>query len=255
MRVVFSVRSARSAGPGPKRLRNTVSVSSAARIAFFQFMCTGDSADETMRVPICTPSAPSVKAAAMVRPSTMPPAAIIGTSTFSQHQRQQHHRRHSRGFLKPPPSPPSTTRPSTPASIARNAVFSVGTTWNTVRPASLSWRQIFRGSPAEVVTNFTPWSTMNFDDAGIAHEGVGDVHPERLVGQLAHLGDLLLDASSSPDEVSMMPMPPAFETAEASWARAIQPIGAWTIGILDAEHLGDAVLDWHVSSPVAISQL
>jgi hypothetical protein len=34
---VFSVRSARSAGPGPKRLRNTVEVSSASRIAFFQF--------------------------------------------------------------------------------------------------------------------------------------------------------------------------------------------------------------------------
>jgi hypothetical protein len=25
-------------------------------------------------------------------------------------------------------------------------------------------------------------------------------------------------------------MPPAFDTAEASWARAIQPIGAWIIG-------------------------
>lgn len=29
----------------------------------------------------------------------------------------------------------------------------------------------------------------------------------------------------------MMPMPPAFETAEASGERAIQPIGAWTTGI------------------------
>ena len=37
-----------------------------------------------MRVPICTPSAPSANAAAMVRPSTMPPAAITGTFTFSQ---------------------------------------------------------------------------------------------------------------------------------------------------------------------------
>ena len=28
----------------------------------------------------------------------------------------------------------------------------------------------------------------------------------------------------------MMPIAPALETAEASWARAIQPIGAWTMG-------------------------
>src|SRR5262249_45167235 len=38
-------------------------------------------------------------------------------------------------------------------------------------------------------------------------------------------------ASSSPDEVSMMPNAPAFDTAAASGERAIQPIGACTIGI------------------------
>ena len=37
--------------------------------------------------------------------------------------------------------------------------------------------------------------------------------------------------SSSPDEVSMMPMAPALETADASCERAIQPIGAWTMGM------------------------
>ena len=35
-------------------------------------------------MPMVTPSAPSAKAAAMPRPSTMPPAATIGTSTFSR---------------------------------------------------------------------------------------------------------------------------------------------------------------------------
>ena len=35
-----------------------------------------------MRVPSCTPSAPSASAAAIVGPSTNPPAAITGTSTF-----------------------------------------------------------------------------------------------------------------------------------------------------------------------------
>ena len=37
-------------------------------------------------------------------------------------------------------------------------------------------------------------------------------------------------ASVSPDEVSMIPSPPARETALAKVLRAIQPIGAWTMG-------------------------
>ena len=47
----------------------------------------------------------------------------------------------SRELLKPPPSPPSTTRPSTPASMALIAAARDGTTWKTVRPASLSAAQ------------------------------------------------------------------------------------------------------------------
>ena len=38
-------------------------------------------------------------------------------------------------------------------------------------------------------------------------------------------------ASSSPEEVSMIPRPPADETADASLDRAIQPIGACTTGM------------------------
>ncbi len=38
-------------------------------------------------------------------------------------------------------------------------------------------------------------------------------------------------ASSSPEDVSMIPSPPAEETAEASCERAIQPMGACTTGI------------------------
>ena len=37
-------------------------------------------------------------------------------------------------------------------------------------------------------------------------------------------------ASSSPEEVSITPRPPAFDTADASCARAMYPIGACTIG-------------------------
>ena len=134
-RVVFSVRSALSAGPGPKRFRNTVSVSLAPTIMSFQFWCTGLSAAETIRVPIWTPSAPRANAAAMLRPSVMPPAAMIGRPVFEQTSGSSTMVATSRPFLNPPPSPPSTTSPSTPASIAFCAAAIDGTTWNTVKPA------------------------------------------------------------------------------------------------------------------------
>ena len=138
---VFSVRMARRAGPGPNRFRNTVSVSRAATMASFQFAWTGDSAAETMRVPICTASAPSAKAAAMDLPSTMPPAATTGRSICEQISGSSTMVETSLGFLKPPPSPPSTTRPSTPAATAFSAASRDGTTWKTVRPADFSCSQ------------------------------------------------------------------------------------------------------------------
>ena len=48
-------------------------------------------------------------------------------------------------------------------------------------------------------------------------------------------------ASSSPDDVSMIPIAPASETAEASCARAIHPIGRLHDRDVDAEELGDPV--------------
>jgi len=90
-----------------------------------------------------------------VRPSAIPPAAIIGTSTFSRTSGNSTIEETGCGFLNPPPSPPSTINPSTPASTAFRAALSVGITWNTVKPAALSSRQYFAGSPAEVVTKRT----------------------------------------------------------------------------------------------------
>ena len=92
----------------------------------------------------------------MVRPSTMPPAAITGTDTAEHTRGRSTMVATSLGFLNPPPSPPSTTRPSTPASTAFSAAAREGTTWNTVSPAAFSAPQYVRGSPAEVVTNVTP---------------------------------------------------------------------------------------------------
>ena len=91
-----------------------------------------------MRVPIWMPSAPRANAAAMVAPSTMPPAAMMGTSTCDATSGSSTMVDTGVGLLKPPPSPPSTISPSTPASTALRAACSVGTTWKTVSPASLS---------------------------------------------------------------------------------------------------------------------
>ena len=183
-----------------------------------------------MRVPICTPSAPSAKAAAIERPSVIPPAAITGTPTFEQTSGSSTIVETSREFLKPPPSPPSTTSPSTPASIAFSAVPSEGTTWKTVRPASFSAEQYLLGSPAEVVTNFTPWSTTNETMSGSRTKAWAMFTPNGLSVRPRILRISSRTASSSPEEVSMIPSPPALDTAEASWLRAIQPIGAWTMG-------------------------
>ena len=78
-----------------------VSVSAASSTACFMFQCTPDSCDDSIRVPICTPSAPSANAAAIERPSAMPPAATIGTSSFDAIERQQHHRRDVARVLEP----------------------------------------------------------------------------------------------------------------------------------------------------------
>ena len=157
-----------------------MSVSFAATIAFFQFACTGDSAADTMREPICTPSAPSANAAAMLGPSQMPPAAITGTVTFEQTSGSSTIVATSRGFLKPPPSPPSTTSPSTPASIAFNAASSDGTTWNTVRPAALSCFGVLARIAGGRRDELHALRDDEVDDAGIAHEELRDVHAERL---------------------------------------------------------------------------
>ncbi len=91
-----------------------------------------------MRVPICTPSAPNAKAAAIDAPSTIPPAAMTGTSTAAHTWGSSTIVETGRVLLNPPPSPPSTTRPSTPASTALRAARRDGTTWKTVMPASCS---------------------------------------------------------------------------------------------------------------------
>src|SRR6185437_9554836 len=90
--------------------------------------------------------------------------------------------------------------------------------------------QYFCGSPADVVTNLTPWSMTNFTMSGSRTKACAIFTPNGFFVRPRIFWISMRTSSSRPDDVSMMPMPPAFDTAEASWARAIQPMGAWTMG-------------------------
>ena len=117
----------------------------------------------------------------------------------------------------------------------------MGTTWKTVfRPGlQLGWCA-FVGLPAEVVTKRTPWSTTSRRSRS-ADEGLGDVDAEGLVGEVAHLGDLSRIWSSSPDDVSMIPMGPAVGHRRGQVAPGDPAHGRLHDRDLDPEQPGRAV--------------
>ncbi len=123
--------------------------------------------------------------------------------------------------LNPPPSPPSTTRPSTPASIAFKAARKLGTTWNTVSPASLNALVNWVGSPAEVVTNFTPFDATKSTMFGSLVKSCATFTPNGLSVRSRMAAISRREAGRSPALVSMIPSPPASETADASCDRAM----------------------------------
>ena len=93
----------------------------------------------------------------------------------------------------------------------------MGTTWKTVSPPSFSWAVYFVGLPAEVVTNFTPWEMTNSTmTVGSATKAWAMFTPKGLSVRSFILAISSRITSSSPDEVSMIPMAPVLETAEAN---------------------------------------
>ena len=97
-------------------------------------------------------------------------------------------------------------------------------------PAAFSGAMNLAGLPAEVVTNLTPESQTKRSIASSLQESDRQVDAERQAAGALICAISRLAVSVSPDEVSMMPRPPARDTAEASCVRAIQPIGACTMG-------------------------
>ena len=97
-------------------------------------------------------------------------------------------------------------------------------------PAAFSGATNFAGDPAEVVTNRTPLVQMKRSMASSFRNRIG-----RLTPNGASVSSRIFTISAwqfavSPDDVSMMPSPPALHTADASADRAIHPIGACRTG-------------------------
>src|SRR3982074_295813 len=98
-------------------------------------------------------------------------------------------------------------------------------------PAALSGAMNFAGLPADVVTNLTPESQTNFSIASSRRNRIGRLTPNGRFSAFIFLISAW-QAFFFPRRGSVVATPPARETAEASWVRAIQPIGACRIGYL-----------------------
>jgi hypothetical protein len=83
----------------------------------------------------------------------------------------------------------------------------------------------FGGLPADVVTKRIPTSQTKRNIASSFKKRIGKLTPKgKPLSTIARISRWQF--SVSPDEVSIMPKPPARETALAKGLRAIQPMGA-----------------------------
>ena len=90
-----------------------------------------------------------------------------------------------------------------------------------MRPASFNAFVYFVGSPADVVTNDTPFSATKSTMLASRMNSCAMFTPNGLSVSSRILRISSRTSLSCPDDVSMMPSPPALETADASWARAM----------------------------------
>ena len=128
-----------------------------------------------MRVPICAAFGAERERGRHGHPIRVPPAAMIGTSTFAAISGSRTIDDAPSGFLKPPPSIPSTTSPSTPAAMALSAPRNVGTTWKTVIPALLQLGREHRGIAGGGGDEAHPVVDDEVHDREVTDEQLGDV--------------------------------------------------------------------------------
>ena len=172
-----------------------------------------DSFATTNLVPICTPSAPSINAAAIPLPSAIPPAAMTGICTASA----------TCGTsvmvvcapICPPDSIPSAMTASAPPRSIILAIATLATTGITTTPACFHASMNFPGFPAPVVTTLTPSSmticatsaAFGFNNMTFTPNGLSVSFFASLICSLTTSGGALA--------APMIPKPPAFETAAA----------------------------------------
>ena len=82
------------------------------------------------------------------------------------------------------------------------------------------------GLPAEVVTNLTPHSATKSTIDSSCKNKIGKFTPKGFSVRSDIFLISSLQISTSPEEVSITPKPPALDTDDASLLLAIQPIGA-----------------------------
>ena len=181
------------------------------------------------RVPTCTPSAPSANAAAMPRPSAMPPAAITGMRTAS----------HTLGTsaivvsspMWPPASQPSATTASAPMRSMRAASAEDATTGTTFMPASFQAAMKFAGLPAPVVTTSTRSlvsSSATWGACGSMSMTFAPMGASPAISRAMRTCSSI-HASGAPPQ-AIMPKPPAADTAPASLPSAMRAMAPWMTG-------------------------
>jgi len=88
-------------------------------------------------------------------------------------------------------------------------------------PAACKASVYCSGLPAEVVTNRTPLSCTKSTIESSRIHSCAMFTPNGLSVRSRIFWISSFTSSSRPDDVSMIPSAPAFDTAEASWARAM----------------------------------
>ena len=179
-------------------------------------------------VPTCTPTAPSINAAAICLPSAIPPAAITGIFTASTTWGTS--AIVVRSPTWPPDSPPSAITANAPNFSIFLARATLGTTGITLIPASSHLCIYLPGLPAPVVITFMPSSITTWTASST--NGLISIifTPKGLSVSSLHF--LISARSCSPFEfiAAIRPRPPAFETPAAREASATQAIPPWKIG-------------------------
>ena len=171
-------------------------------------------------MPSCTPTAPSMNAAATPRPSPMPPAAMTGIVTALV----------TCGTsamvvvspIWPPLSPPSAMTAQAPTRCIRRAMLTDATTGMTLMPAASQSFIYLEGLPAPVVTTATFSSatsfatssangliSMMFTPKGLSVSSLAILICSRRYSAFAFIAEI-------------MPRPPASETAPANLPSEIQ---------------------------------